>query len=440
MTDEGREAGQEPTGIDEPERLGSAVWVRRLRGIAIDVSPLRESREFRRLYFGDAVSTIGTQMTSIAIPIQVYSITRSSLAVGLLGFASLVPLVVFGLIGGAIADAMDRRRLLVITTSLLAVVAGLLVLQAALDLRQLWLLYVLIACQAGLFAVDSPARRSVIPRLLEDRQIPAATALSQVLFNFATVIGPLLAGVLVGTLGFTWVYAVDAVSFAAALVSVLGVRSVPPEGGGTAAGLGSVVEGLRFLRTQPVVLMTFAVDINAMVFGMPRALFPALATGRFGGGPESVGLLYAAPAFGALAGALAGGWFGRVRRQGLAVLVAVAAWGLAIVGFGLATTMWLAVAFLAVAGAADMVSAVFRNSILQVATPDAMRGRLNGVFIAVVAGGPRLGDVEAGAAAALVSAQFSVVSGGVACIFGVVALAALVPSFARYVPAADPGD
>ena len=418
------------TGIDEPERPSGAR--RRLRGIAIDLSPLRGSPEYRRLFFGEAVSTIGTQMTAVAVPLQVYRITGSSLMVGLLGFASLVPLVVFGIVGGAIADAMDRRRLMLVTTSLLTVVSGLLFVHALLDVRQVWPLYVLVSCQAGLFAVDHPARRAVVPRLLPSGQIPAATALSQVMFNFAVVVGPLVAGVIVGRLGFEWAYGIDAVSFAAALFSVLALRASPPEGGGTAAGLRSVMDGMRFLRTQPVVLMTFAVDINAMVFGMPRALFPALAIGRFGGGESSAGLLYAAPAMGALVGALLGGWFGRVRRQGLAVLVAVAVWGFAIMGFGFATTMWLAVLALAVAGAADMVSAVFRNSILQVATPDAMRGRLNGVFIAVVAGGPRLGDVEAGAVASVTSAQFSVVSGGAACVLGVVLLAALVPSFARY--------
>lgn len=422
----------EPTGVDEPERPGQRGRWQRVRGLAVDITPLRESPEFRRLYFGDVVSTIGTQMTSIAVPIQVYEITRSYSLVGLASLASLVPLIVFGLVGGAIADAMDRRRLLVITTTGLAIVTGVLFLQAAFDLRQVWLLYVLVACQAGLFATDHPARRAVIARLLPERQIPAATALSQVLFNFATVLGPLTAGVIVGTLGFSWAYGIDAVSFGAALFAVVRLPAMAPEGGGTVAGLGSVVEGLRFLRTQPIVLMTFAVDINAMVFGMPRALFPGLAEGRFGGGPSSAGLLYAAPAAGALIGALLGGWFGRVRRQGLAVLVAVTAWGLAIVAFGFSTSMWLAVLMLAIAGAADMVSAVFRNAILQTATPDAMRGRLNGVFIAVVAGGPRLGDVEAGAVSDLTSPQFSVVSGGVACVLGVVVLAALVPAFARY--------
>ncbi|HEU0130416.1 MAG TPA: MFS transporter [Mycobacteriales bacterium] len=420
----------EPTGSDEPERPGT--WRERVRGIAVDLSPLRESPDYRRIFFGESISTIGTQMTAVAVPIEVYRITHSSLYVGLLGFASLIPLVVFGLIGGSIADAVDRRRLMLVTSSLLGVVSGLLFLQALLDLRQVWLLYVLVFLQSALFAVDAPARRSVIPRLLPARQIPAATALSQVLWNFATVVGPLLAGVIVGTLGLEWAYGIDAVSFAASFAAAVSLAAMPPEGGGTAAGVGSVLEGLRYLRTQPVLLMTFIVDINAMVFGMPRALFPALATGRFHGGSGSVGLLYAAPALGALLGALVSGRFGRVRRQGVAVLLAVAVWGFAIVGFGLANAMWLAVLMLAVAGAADMVSAVFRNSILQVATPDAMRGRLGGVFIAVVAGGPRLGDVEAGTVANLTSAQFSVVSGGFACVLGVLLLGLLVPSFSRY--------
>jgi len=424
-----------PTGGDEPERPGRRLA--RLRSLTVDTSPLRESPEYRRLFFGDAVSTIGTQMTAVAVPIQVYALTERSLFVGLVSIAALVPLVVMGLVGGSIADSMDRRRLLLITSSGLAVLSVLFFVQAALDFGQLWLLFVLVFLQAGLFAVDSAARRAVVPRLLLPSQIPAATALSQVLWNFATVIGPLLAGVIVGTLGLSWAYGIDAVSFVAALYAIVSLRAVPPAGGGTAAGLRSVVEGLSFLRSRPVLLMTFAVDINAMVFGMPRALFPELATERFHRDLAFVGVLNAAVAAGALLGAVFGGWFARVRRQGLAVLVSVAAWGLAIVGFGFATSLWLGLVMLALAGAADMVSAVFRNSILQTATPDELRGRLGGVFIAVVAGGPRLGDAEAGTVANMVSAQFSVVSGGVACILGVVALAALVPAFARYEAPSD---
>ncbi|HEX8002019.1 MAG TPA: MFS transporter [Mycobacteriales bacterium] len=425
----------EPTGPEEPERPGRRLA--RLRSLTVDTTPLRESPEYRRLFFGDAVSTIGTQMTAIAVPIQVYAMTGRSLYVGLISIAALVPLVVMGLVGGSIADAMDRRRLLLITSSSLAVVSVLFWVQAALGLEQLWLLFVLVFVQAGLFAVDSAARRAVVPRLIPAALIPAATALSQVLWNFATVLGPLAAGAIVGTLGLPWAYGIDAVSFVAALYAIVTLRAVPPAGGGTAAGLRSVIEGLSFLRSRPVLLMTFAVDINAMVFGMPRALFPELAVHRFGGDLGLVGVLNAAVAAGALLGAVFGGWFGRVRRQGLAVLVSVAAWGVAIVAFGFATSLWLGVLTLAAAGAADMVSAVFRNAILQTATPDELRGRLGGVFIAVVAGGPRLGDAEAGTVANLVSAQFSVVSGGVACILGVVALAALVPAFARYEAPSD---
>lgn len=420
----------EATGADEPERPAS--WRQRVRGIAVDTTPLRESPEYRRLFFGESISTIGTQMTAVAVPIEVYEITRSSLHVGLLGFASLVPLIVFGLIGGSIADSMDRRRLMLITSSALAVVSFLLFLQAVVDLHSVLFLYVLVFCQSALFAVDSPARRAVIPRLLTARQIPAATALSQVMWSFATIVGPLVAGLVIATLGVEWAYGIDAVSFAASLYAAMTLRAVPPEGGGTAAGVGSVMEGLRYLRTQPVLLMTFVIDIVAMVFGMPRALFPEMAERQFHGGSRAASVLYAAIAAGALLGALFSGRSGRVRRQGLAVLVAVVVWGFAIVGFGFATAMWVAVLMLAVAGAADMVSAVFRNSILQVSTPDAMRGRLSGVFIAVVAGGPRLGDVESGTVSRLISTRFAVVSGGVACVVGTILLGLLVPSFRRY--------
>lgn len=409
---------------------------RRLRrglvAVALDLSPIRDHPAYRRLWWGEAVSIVGSQMTTVALALEVYDITGSSFAVGLLGLFALVPLIVLGLYGGAIADAVDRRRLLLQTHVGLVVTSGVLAVQAALHLRQVWLLYLLMAATSGLFALTSPARRAVTPRLLPRDALPAAAALSQVLFSFGMVAGPLVAGVVVGTVGYAWVYAIDAASFAFAIAAIAALPALPPEGGGTKAGLASVIEGLRFLRSRRVLLMTFLVDINAMVFGMPRALFPALAATTFRGGSSVTGLLFAAPAVGALLGALFSGWSGRIRRQGLAVLVAVAMWGAAITGFGLTSALWLACVLLAVAGAADMVSAVFRTAILQAATPDAMLGRLNGVFIVVVAGGPRLGDIEAGAVATLVSPRFSVVSGGLACIAGVVLLAALVPRFARY--------
>jgi MFS family permease len=212
---------------------------------------------------------------------------------------------------------------------------------------------------------------------------------------------------------------------------------MPPEGGGSRAGVASVLEGLRFLGPRKNLLMTFLVDINAMVFGMPRALFPAIGATWFHGGAGTVGLLAAAPSLGALIGAVTSGWAGRVRRQGLAVLVSVLVWGGSIALFGFSRVLWLSLLLLGIAGAADMVSAIFRNTILQVATPDALRGRLQGVFIVVVTGGPRIGDVEAGSVAAAFGTQLSVVSGGLACMAGVGALAALFPSFAKY-DAKDP--
>ncbi|HMA46889.1 MAG TPA: MFS transporter [Frankiaceae bacterium] len=413
--------------LTHPGRLRRA-----LRALLADVTPLRRYPAYRRLWFGETVAAVGSQLTVVAVAVQVFALTGSSFAVGLLGLVAVGPLVAGGLLGGAVADAADRRRLAVTTSVGLALTSLVLVAQAAAGLDQVWLLYVVVAAQSALAAVNQPTRRAIVPRLLPAAQIPAATALSQIGWNVALATGPLLAGVAIAASGVGVAYGLDAASFLAALYGLARLPPMPPEGGGRRAGVASVLEGLRYLRGRRVVLMTFVVDLVAMVFGMPRALFPQLAVDQFGGGPRTVGVLYSAVAAGALVGALLGGWFGRVRRQGLAVLVAVAVWGAAIVGFGLARALAVGVLLLAVAGGADMVSAVFRTSILQTATPDAMRGRLQGVFIVVVTGGPRLGDLEAGAAAALVSPTFSVVSGGLACVGGVLLIAALVPAFACY--------
>jgi len=404
----------------------------RLRGATLDLTPLRESAPFRRLLFGDAVSVIGTQVTVVAVPIQVYDLTRSAAAVGLVGLAGLVPLVVFGLYGGAIADAVDRRRLVLLTTSGQAVLAAVLVAQAVLQLERVGVLYAVVAAQAALFAVDSPARQAFVPRLLPVRLLPSANALRQVEFNLGVTVGPLLAGVLVARYGYGAAYGLDALSFLAALVAVRGLPAMPPAGGGRSAGLASVLEGLAFLRTRQVLLMTFVVDLVAMVFAMPRALFPAMAEQVFGGGAQTAGLLYSALAAGALAGALFSGWFGRVHRHGVAVLAAVAAWGLSITLFGLTDVLWLGLLCLAAAGASDMVSAVFRTAILQAAAPDELRGRLGGVFIVVVAGGPRLGDGRAGGGAELVGLQGATVSGGLAVVGVTAAIAAGARRFRAY--------
>ena len=409
----------------------------RARGLALDTTPLRASRAYRNLLVGDAVSVVGTQITAVAVPIQVYEQTGSVFAVGLVGLAGLLPIVLFGLYGGAVADAVDRRRLVLFTTVGQALLSTLLLAHAVAGLHWTWLLYLVVAGQAGLFALDSPARQAFVPRLLPVHLLPAANALRQIEFNIGVSCGPLLAGVLVGRFGFGSAYGLDAVSFTASLWAVAALPSMAPDGGGRRAGLASVVEGLRFLATRPVLLLTFVVDLVAMVFAMPRALVPALASQVYDGGPQTVGLLYSALAVGALLGALGGGWFGRIRRQGLAVLAAIVAWGVSVTLFGLTDRLWLGLLLLAAAGASDMVSAVFRTAILQAAAPDEMRGRLGGVFIVVVAGGPRLGDGRAGAAASLVGLQGAVVAGGLACVGLTLAIAAVVPRFRTY-DARDP--
>jgi hypothetical protein len=411
------------------------------RRLVADTTPLRESRDYRRWWAGYSISFTGTQLTQFAIPVQVYFLTHSSLAVGFVGLIVIGPLITMGLIGGSIADATDRRRLTLITSTCLLVLSALLAVQAALHVNQLWLLYLIAPVQAMFGATDSAARGAILPRLVRREMMPAANALGQLGFNAGLSLGPLLGGLLIGTVGFAWAYGVDALTFLAVLYAVWRLPAMPPEGEIAKPGFQSVLEGLRFLGPRKNLLMTFLVDINAMVFGMPRALFPAIGTTWFHGGAATVGLLAAAPSAGAFLGAATSGWAGRIRRQGLAVLVSVCVWGGSIALFGfsrvLHTPLGLALVLLAIAGAADMVSAIFRNTILQVATPDALRGRLQGVFIVVVTGGPRLGDFEAGAVANAFGLTASVVSGGLACIAGVALLSARYPSFSGY-DARDP--
>ena len=400
--------------------------------LTLDLSPTRVSRPFRNLLIGDAVSVVGTQVTVVAVPLQVYAQTGSAAAVGLVGVVGLVPLIVFGLYGGAVADAVDRRRLVLVTTTCQAALSAVLLAQALAGLHWTWLLYAVVAVQAGLFALDSPARQAFVPRLLPTELLPAGNALRQVEFNVGMTGGPLLAGAIVATLGFGAAYGFDAISFGASLWAVASLPPMAPSGGGRRAGFASMLEGLAFLRTRRVLLLTFVVDIIAMVFGMPRALFAPLADHVFGGAEASAGLLYAAIPAGALLGALFGGWLGHVHKQGVAVVVSIVAWGACVIGFGLTTHLWLAVLLLAGAGMADMVSAVFRIAILQTAAPDEMRGRLGGVFIVVVAGGPRLGDGRAGSFASWFGLQESVVLGGVLVIALTLLVVLAVPRFLTY--------
>ncbi len=396
-----------------------------------DISPLRKHRAFRRLWFGQAISGLGSQLTIVGVAYQTYRLTNSSFMVGLVSLVQLGPLLVGALWGGSIVDAHDRRRVLLVTQVVLAATSLGLAVNAALPHPVLWPVFACTAASAAFQGVDMPARRAALPMIMPLEDLPAALALQQVLFQLASVVGPAAAGLLIAKLSLSVVYACDVASFGAGLTAVVLLPSLVPMGGGTPAGWRSVAEGMRYLRGQRLLASTFLIDIDAMVFGMPRALFPALGTHFFGGGAGTVGLLYSAPAAGALVGALLTGWVAAVRRQGRAVIVAVVAWGAAIAVFGLVRVLWVGLLLLALAGAADVVSAVFRNAILQMTVPDHLQGRLNGVFTAVVTGGPRLGDAEAGAVAAVGGVQLSVVSGGLACIAGVGLLVWRVPELWR---------
>jgi MFS family permease len=402
------------------------------RRLFVDISPLRESRDYRFLFAGQTVAYLGSQLTVVAVPFQVFLLTRSSLDVGLIGLVSLVPLIAMSLVGGAVADAVDRRKLLVVTQVATGATSAVLALNAARPHPAVWPVYACAALAAGLAGVDLPTRNAILPNLVRREKFSAAAALSQVLFQVGQVAGPALAGLIIGRFSLAAAYWIDATTSVAAIAGTLAIAPQPPHGGGTRAGIASIREGLAYLKGRRLLLGTFVIDINAMVFGMPRALFPALGTVLYRGGAGTVGLLYAAPGAGALLGALFTGWVGRVRRQGWAVIVAVILWGAAIAGFGLVAWLPAGLLLLAAAGAADVVSAVFRSTILQLSVPDSLRGRLSAVHIAVVTGGPRLGDAEAGAVAAATSPRVSVLSGGVACVLGALLIARFVPELAAY--------
>lgn len=401
------------------------------RRLFADITPLRVSPDFRRLWVGQLISFVGTQLTVVAVPYQVFLLTHSSLQVGLVSLTALVPLIAGSLFGGAVADSTDRRRILLLMEVLTALTSAGLAVNATAARPQLWAIYMLTSVAAFFSGIERPARSAAIPNLLPAAQLPSAYALWQTLMQVGGVAGPALAGLLI-RFGLSSVYWIDVATFAAAFVAVWRMAPLPPIGGATKAGIGSILEGLRYLKGRQVLAGVFLIDLNAMIFGMPRAVFPALARDVFHGNATTYGLISAAPGAGALIGALTTGWVSGVRRRGRAVLVAVAVWGLAIAGFGVTRVLWLALLLLAVAGAADVVSAVFRNTILQTSIPDSLRGRLSAMQIAVVTGGPRLGDAEAGAVASVAGARTSVVSGGLACVIGVVVLRWLLPAFAQH--------
>lgn len=410
-----------------------------------DLTPLRVSPGYRRLWAGLGVSNIGQQMTSVAVGLQVYQLTDSSLMVGLVGLFQLIPLIGFGLYGGALSDTHDRRIVGIVTALGLWGCSVAFLAQSLAGGTSVALLYAIVAVQSGFFAVGSAARQAIIPRLVSRELLPAANALGTMTWSLGFTLGPLIGGALVAASGtVTTAYVADVLAFAMLVWAMWRLPSMPPSpvpGERPRAGWSAVAEGFAFLKGKRNLQMTFYEDLIAMVLGMPRALFPAIAAQWYGGSVADValvlGLLSAAPALGALASSVLSGPLGRIRWQGRAIVLSIVVWGIAITAFGLVRWLPAALLLLAVAGAADNVSAVFRATILQSATPDAYRGRLQGVFTVVVAGGPRLGDVEAGAVAAAFGEAFSVVSGGIACVVLASALAARFPAFMRY-DARDP--
>jgi MFS family permease len=412
-------------------------------GLAVDVTPLRRSRDYRLLWFGELISETGRQITAVAVYIQVFRLTGSPGAVGIVGLVQLVPLVLTSIAGGAIVDRVDRRKLLMVSQVGLAAASAMLLLGALAGDPPLVLVYGASGLSAAFGGLDFPTRAAIVPNLVTRDQLPSAIALNQVMFNATMIVGPAVAGLVVARLGLPWAYGLDLATYGATLVAAALMRPQPPRSSRSPederpSGLAAIGEGFSYLRGRRVLQSTFAIDLIAMIFGMPRALFPILAATQFGamGDAEAAritGWLFSAIAVGALAGAATAGWVGRIRRQGLAVVWAVALWGLAIAAFGLVgSNLWLALLLLALAGGADVVSAVFRNTILQSSVPDDLRGRLSAIHILVVTGGPRLGDFEAGLVAQAFTPMISVISGGVACVAGVAVIGLLVPRFARY--------
>jgi MFS family permease len=414
-----------------------------IRGLVADTRPLRNPH-FRRLWAANIITVIGAQLTVVAVPAQIYAETGSSAYVGLTGVFGLVPLVVFGLWGGALADVLDRRTVLIVTTLGLIGTSALFWLQAAAGGGNVWLLLGLFSVQQAIFAVNQPTRAAVMPKLVGEELLPAANSLNMTVLQAGAIAGPLVAGALIPVFGFAWLYLIDTVTLLATLSAVVRLPRLPVEGPVTSPGLRSVIDGLRYLRGHPVLLMSFVVDIIAMVFGMPRALFPEMAHTSFGGPDEgglAFALLFAAIPAGAVLGGVFSGWVSRIDRQGLAVIWSIVVWGLAMTGFGLAAGLaggspgvflGVAVGMLVIGGAADMVSAAFRTSMLQAAASDAVRGRPQGIFIVVVAGGPRVADVTHGAAAAVVGTSVAAAGGGVLVVVGTVVAALAVPAFVRY--------
>ena len=404
----------------------------RLRGHRMDLTPLRVSEDFRRLFVGQAISEFGTQITFVAVPFQVYVETRSTAMVGLLALTELIPLVVLPIVGGTIADAVERRRMLMIAHAVTAALSVALAVNAFLPEPRVWILFVFSFLWASAYSLYSPALRAWPARLLTPDLYTSALALEVVYYQAAALTGPVLAGVLIATVGVRYAYVLDAVSYLAVIVALSRMRPSPPTAEYLSIGWSAIKDGFRFLRGKQVLQGTFWIDLNAMIFGLPVALYPAFVLDVLDASPAVLGLLYSAEALGALVVALFSGRAKHVRRQGLVTIIACMCWGAGIVGFGFARSLWLALLFLMLASASDMVSGLYRDAILKTVTPDEMRGRLEGISLSVVGTGPSLGNAEAGLLASVTSVRFSIVSGGIACIIGAGVLALLLPRYRRY--------
>ncbi|MFF3908002.1 MFS transporter [Streptomyces sp. NPDC001848] len=423
--------GATPEAGPQPAQARARGW----RRWAMDTRPLRRPG-YRRLWSSTIVTAVGSQLTAVAVPKQIYDITGSSAWVGYASLAGLLPLALFALWGGAIADSMDRRRLLLITNSGLAVTSVLFWLQAVTGLESVVVLMVLLALQQAFFGLNSPARNASIARLVPADELPAANALGSTVMQTGLVAGPLLAGALIPVIGLSELYLIDALALCVTVWAVVRLPALPPQAGAanSRAGWRAIAEGFRYISLHKVLLLSFLADIIAMVLGMPRALFPQLAARTFApyGEGLALGLLFAAIPIGAVLGGLLSGTFSRARRHGLMVIAAVIGWGAAIVGLGLTTNLWVAVAFLALAGVADMVSMVFRGAILLSAATDEMRGRMQGVFTVVVAGGPRLADALHGTVGSVLGARAAIVGGGLLVIAATLVLALATPALRTY--------
>jgi MFS family permease len=410
------------------------------RRILVDVAPLRESRDFRLLFLGQLVATLGSQLTVVAIPYQIYAETHSSLQVGAVSLVQLIPLIGGALIGGSVGDAVDRRRLLLACTALLSLSSAGLAVNATVAHPSVPAVYAISAVAAALNGFVNTARNAVVPALVGQRLLLPAFSFLQALYQLGSVVGPAISGLLIGAVHLPAVYGIDAATYVASMVTVLFMAALPPAPGAPRPGLRSVVEGIQYLRGRQALQGVYVIDINAMVFGMPRALFPAMADTVFHGGASVLGYLYAAVGVGGLAGGVTTGWVERVRHQGWLIVAAVIVWGAAITGFGFTRSLPVALALLAVGGWADVISAVVRNTVLQRSVPERFRSRMSSIQMAVVSGGPRLGDLESGAVASAAGLEVSIVSGGLACVAGALILAGLLPAFRRYRSPAPDGE